>query len=63
MDLGGFGGGGSGGGSGDKATSSASSATSGNNFGGDGGMTPLIAVALAGVLIFGFLGFLYIVKK
>lgn len=63
--LGGIGGGG-GGGAG-KSQSSSASATSGNNFGGftsdSGGLTPLAAIVLAAVALFGFLGLVLISKR
>jgi hypothetical protein len=62
-------GGGGGGGGSDKATSSASSSTSGNNFGsgqlvnGDGGLTPLAGLILAGLTLFAFLGLIIVARK
>lgn len=61
--LGGTGGGGAG-----KSQSSSASATSGNNFGGfgtesGGGLSPLSAIVLAAVAVFGFLGLVLIARR
>lgn len=59
-------GGGGGGGAGDKPVSTASSASSGLNFGAFGdseGLTPLGAVLLGVLIVFGFLLLVVFVKK
>jgi|KBSSwiStaDraftv2_1062776.scaffolds.fasta_scaffold02962_14 hypothetical protein len=55
-----FGGGGGGGG---KAASSSSSSTSGNYFGGGGESGQFSYIAIAAIVLFGFLGLVLIAKK
>jgi hypothetical protein len=68
-NLGGSGGGGGGGGAPGKAASSSSSAASAINFGdgalfnGEGGLTPLAGIILAGLTLFAFLGLIIVAKK
>lgn len=66
--FGGGGGGGGGEGGGKSASSSASSASAinfGNGalFNGDGGLTPLAGIILAGLTLFAFLGLIIVAKK
>lgn len=66
--LGGGGGGGGEGGGGKSASSSASSASAisfGNGalFNGEGGLTPLAGIILAGLTLFAFLGLIIVAKK
>jgi len=70
MDYGQLGGGGGGGGEGGgKSASSSASSASAINFGngalfnGDGGLTPLAGIILAGLTLFAFLGLIIVAKK
>lgn len=66
MDDSQLGGGGGGEGGGKSASSSAASAINFGNgalFNGDGGLTPLAGIILAGLTLFAFLGLIIVAKK